>query len=60
MGITDEDSAVYDAATRRGVQRFQRAHGLRQDGITGPITLMRLDDALGRRPRPHLRTGGAG
>jgi len=52
--------AVYDTATRQGVVRFQRAQGLREDGITGPVTLMRLDDALGRNDRPHLRSGGAG
>ena len=58
--VPDDESAVYDAATRRGIERFQRAQGLRQDGITGPITLMRLGDALGRNARPHLRAGGAG
>ncbi len=58
--VPDDGSAVYDAATRRGIERFQRAQGLRQDGITGPITLMRLGDALGRNARPHLRAGGAG
>ncbi len=55
-----DEPAIYDAATRVGVERFQRAHGLREDGITGPITLMRMGDALGRSPRPHLRAGGAG
>ncbi len=55
-----DEPAVYDAATRVGVERFQRAHGLREDGITGPITLMRMGDALGRSARPHLRAGGAG
>ena len=59
-GLSVGDPAVYDASTRRGVQLFQKAQGLRQDGVAGPVTLMRLDDALGRRERPHLARGTAG
>lgn len=59
-GLAIERPAVYDPATRRGIERFQRAQGLHQDGVTGPLTLMRLDDALGRSERPRLDRGEAG
>lgn len=34
--------AVFDAAMQDAVRRFQREHGLRDDGVVGPDTLMRL------------------
>ncbi|MDX8402399.1 MAG: AAA family ATPase [Mariprofundaceae bacterium] len=45
---------------RRAVERlreFQRREGLRPDGAAGPLTLMRLNDALAL-PRPSLRGSG--
>lgn len=42
----------YGARTAQAVRRFQQAHHLAADGITGTSTL----DALGGTPKPHART----
>ncbi len=50
-----------DAMDARAVARlreFQRREGLRPDGAAGPLTLIRLNDAL-RLPRPSLRHPGS-
>jgi general secretion pathway protein A len=35
-----------DAALRKRLQDFQRAHGLKPDGQPGPLTLMQLEQAM--------------
>jgi general secretion pathway protein A len=51
-------AALYSEATVREVLAFQRAQGLAQDGIAGPLTLARLAD-LDRNGSPSLRRTGA-
>jgi hypothetical protein len=41
----------FGAETRAAVRAFQAGAGLVRDGVAGPATMRRLEDALGRRPR---------
>jgi len=45
------DSQTYDAALAEGVKRFQRRHGLADDGRLGPETLKQLNVPLSDRVR---------
>ncbi|QXL84209.1 ExeA family protein [Comamonas sp. NLF-1-9] len=48
-------------ALRTRVRQFQRAQGLQSDGLAGPLTLMRLNRALGRQePRLLAPTAAPG
>ena len=49
-------SGYYGTETRRAVKRFQRAHGLKADGIAGPDTLSKLGI---RASKTGYATGGA-
>jgi general secretion pathway protein A len=55
---TDVDRShaqIFDAALRERVRAFQRAQGLKPDGLPGPMTLMQLDSATGGT-EPRLQT----
>lgn len=41
----------YDTNTKEAVARFQREHGLSDDGLLGPKTLRAIERAAGTRPR---------
>ena len=43
--------AVFDSATAAAVRRFQRRHGLDEDGHVGPATVAALDVSAARRAR---------
>ena len=58
------DSDVFDAAVDRAVRTFQQDRGITVDGVVGPMTLRRMDDArwlLGDRvlsyTAGHVMTG---
>ncbi|MEO1067208.1 MAG: peptidoglycan-binding domain-containing protein [Pseudomonadota bacterium] len=38
---------VFGNTTRGAVCRFQRDHGIRDDGVVGPVTWATLEDAAG-------------
>ncbi len=42
---------LFDDALRAAVQRFQRRHGLRDDGVIGPATLAQLNQPFEQRVR---------
>jgi general secretion pathway protein A len=46
---------ILDASLRSRVQAFQRAQGLKPDGLPGPMTFMQLDSATGEN-EPRLQT----
>ncbi len=48
------DPARFDDALRTRVERFQRRHALRPDGIVGGQTLIQLNSAGDRKDTPHL------
>jgi peptidoglycan hydrolase-like protein with peptidoglycan-binding domain len=50
----DSIDGGFGAATRAAVRRFQRAQGLRSDGIAGHVTIRAL-----KHPRRRARTRGA-
>ncbi len=50
-------STSMDAVLVSRVRDFQRQNGLQADGAAGPLTLMRLNDAL-KLKRPHLGKTG--
>jgi general secretion pathway protein A len=56
-GLADADAgpAVFDAASVAAVRRLQTAHGLADDGVVGPETLLALGSGDGDGPR--LRRG---
>jgi general secretion pathway protein A len=45
---------LFDSELRRRVMTFQAAHGLQPDGIVGPMTLLRLSEALVDPATPRL------
>ncbi len=45
-GPTSPMAKALDAALRKKLQDFQRAHGLKPDGQPGPLTLMQLEQAM--------------
>jgi murein L,D-transpeptidase YcbB/YkuD len=49
QGETAGDEAVYDEELRNAVIRFQRRHGLKDDGVVGPDTLKDLNVSVGER-----------
>lgn len=51
-------SPFYDAATRAAVKEVQRLHGLKQDGIVGPLTKIALYNETSRLDMPHLSHDG--
>ncbi len=52
-----QGSRKNDAARRAKVMAFQRAQGLKSDGLAGPITLMQLNRAAGvDEPRLQVRS----
>ncbi|MDM4768159.1 AAA family ATPase [Pelomonas sp. SE-A7] len=53
----DGSPRPFDAALQARVAAFQRAQGLRADGLAGPITLMQLNRAAGIA-EPRLGRGG--
>ena len=50
-GTQPHDSQIYDATLAEGVKRFQRRHGLDQDGRLGPATIKQLNVPLSDRVR---------
>ncbi len=48
--------SVLDSALRARVRDFQRAQGLKPDGLPGPMTFMQLDSAAGSN-EPRLQAG---
>ncbi|MBW2406158.1 MAG: L,D-transpeptidase family protein [Deltaproteobacteria bacterium] len=42
---------IFDETTEKAVRRFQKRHGLNQDGIVGPLTLNMLNISLQQRIR---------
>lgn len=43
------DSAVYDATVQEAVRRFERTHGLAEDGVVGPAVVTELNVPVGSR-----------
>lgn len=52
------DAFAAGTPLRTRIAAFQRAKGLRPDGVAGPMTLMQLNRAAGE-PGPRLGSGGA-
>jgi L,D-transpeptidase YcbB len=50
-GTQPHDSQIYDATLAEGVRRFQRRHGLDDDGRIGPATIIQLNVPLSDRVR---------
>ena len=50
-GTQAHDSQIYDATVADGVKRFQRRHGLNDDGRLGPATIKELNAPLSERVR---------
>jgi murein L,D-transpeptidase YcbB/YkuD len=50
-GTQPHDSQIYDATLAEGVRRFQRRHGLDDDGRIGPTTINQLNVPLSDRVR---------
>ena len=50
-GTQPHDSQIYDATLAEGVKRFQRRHGLDDDGRIGPATIKQLNVPLSDRVR---------
>ncbi|MBK5188214.1 MAG: L,D-transpeptidase family protein [Gemmatimonadaceae bacterium] len=48
-GVTGADSDAYDDALAEGVRRFQRRHGLVDDGVIGRATLAQLRTPIASR-----------
>ncbi|MEN8170316.1 MAG: L,D-transpeptidase family protein [Pseudomonadota bacterium] len=44
-----EDEMLFDQALRYAIERFQLRHGLRVDGVVGPLTLAELNVPLSQR-----------
>lgn len=49
--VADGDEAVYGPALEEAVRRFQRRHGLEDDGVVGPATLSALNATAEERAR---------
>jgi len=54
LGVTDEDSPLFDEKLREALRAFQRSRGLEPDGIAGPRTLIHLHNVLQVPGIPHL------
>lgn len=55
LGFLSEVTGRYDRATEEAVKRFQREHGLEEDGIVGPATwLLLLTSVPGKLVIPEL------
>ena len=50
-GTQPHDSQIYDATLAEGIRRFQRRHGLDDDGRIGPSTIKQLNVPLSDRVR---------
>ncbi|MBN2885351.1 MAG: AAA family ATPase [Chromatiaceae bacterium] len=55
LGVTEDDSPLFDEQLREALRTFQRAQGLEPDGIAGPRTLIRLHNAVNLPGVPHLQ-----
>ncbi|NMB45687.1 MAG: LysM peptidoglycan-binding domain-containing protein [Firmicutes bacterium] len=44
IGLLDQATGRYDAATQKAIKELQRAHGLAVDGFAGPLTFQVLDN----------------
>jgi general secretion pathway protein A len=57
IGFTEIDgSPYYDETTARAVKAVQRKHGLRPDGIAGPLTKIVLYNEVAALDIPHIRS----
>jgi murein L,D-transpeptidase YcbB/YkuD len=50
-GTQPHDSQIYDSTLAEGVRRFQRRHGLDDDGRIGPATIIQMNVPLSDRVR---------
>jgi peptidoglycan hydrolase-like protein with peptidoglycan-binding domain len=50
-GFSSGDNGIFDRATQGAVERFQRAKGLKVDGIVGKQTLAALPEEDGAQPK---------
>jgi hypothetical protein len=59
-GLALKADGAFGPGTLAAVESFQRAHGLKPDGLAGPQTLKVLQDALGRQAASLAETGHPG
>jgi hypothetical protein len=59
-GLALKADGAFGPGTLAAVESFQRAHGLKPDGLAGPQTLKVLHDALGRQAASLAETGHPG
>ncbi|MFA5523480.1 MAG: spore cortex-lytic enzyme [Tissierellales bacterium] len=55
--LTGAVDGIYGADTYRAVRRFQRAHGLAEDGVVGAATAKAIGVSLGSPPAAQASTG---
>jgi general secretion pathway protein A len=55
LGVEDSGSGSYNAALEDAVRRFQTREGLEVDGIAGPRTLIRINNAVNMPGPPRLK-----
>ena len=58
LGVKNQDSGRFDDQLASALRTFQQQAGLKVDGIAGPRTLIRLNNAVNMPGPPHLKAGG--